>query len=299
MYRRASFRSTAFALAIAILAVGAATAQAAVTVHPTGQSASKVRNYWTAERMRSAVPMDRFAGGGRSGFARRAGGGSTSASSSEVTIAPGSPLTAHGKVFFTAGTVNYVCSGTALAGDVVWTAGHCVNAGPGSFYTNFQFVPAYRDGVAPYGVFPATTLLTTDGWRTAGQFGVDSGAAVPGLNGAGQTLSDAVVERSIVFNAPRNQSYSVYGYPAAKKFNGQRLRVCNTAWSRDDTSATPATIGVPCDMTGGSSGGGFVTTGGSVASNVSYGYGSLKNVLFGPRLEVEAQQLYTAADAAG
>lgn len=295
-------RSLSTALAVmfvGLLMLGAVAAEARTVTHRTAESPSDVRRYWTAERMRNAVPADRTArAGSPREKARPGGGGSTSSTSVEVTIAPGSALTAHGKVFFTDNGVNYVCSGTALAGDVVWTAGHCVNEGPGGFYSNFQFVPAYRDGQAPYGTFPASSLMTTSGWQGSGQYGVDLGAAVPARNAAGQTLSEAVVERSIVFNAPRNQAYSVYGYPAAKRFNGARLRVCNTAWSRDDASATPATMGVPCDMTGGSSGGGWVTQAGQVASVVSYGYGSLKNVLFGPHQEAEAQQLYLNADAA-
>ena len=48
-------------------------------------------------------------------------------------------------------------------------------------------------------------------------------------------------------------------------------------------------------MTGGSSGGGWLTSSGAVASVVSYGYSNLKNVLFGPHLETEAQQLYSLA----
>jgi V8-like Glu-specific endopeptidase len=170
-----------------------------------------------------------------------------------------------------------------------------VNEGPGAFYKNFMFVPAYRDGNAPYGSFAAPTLLTTSGWQTSGGFGVDVGAAVVGPNGSGQTVTDAVAELPVLFNSVRNQSYRLYGYPAAGKFNGQRMRVCNTAWSRNDTSATPATMGVPCDMTGGSSGGPWVTGSGAVASVVSYGYSSLKNVIFGPHLETEALQLYTVA----
>jgi hypothetical protein len=98
-------------------------------------------------------------------------------------------------------------------------------------------VPAYRDGQAPYGEFAAPELLSTDGWQSAGEFGVDVGAAIPSTNDSGQTLSQAVVERSIVFNSARQQSYNVYGYPAAQRFNGQRMRVCNTAWSRNDASA--------------------------------------------------------------
>jgi V8-like Glu-specific endopeptidase len=292
------FSSGLLLVVLAVLTLGAGAAEARNTVHRNAESPSEVRRYWTAERMRGAIPVDRTSRAGSPREKAKPGGGSASSTSVEVTIAPGSALTAHGKVFFTDGGVNYVCSGTALAGDVVWTAGHCVNEGPGSYYTNFLFVPAYRDGQAPYGEFPAPELLAAGGWQSRGEYGVDVGAGIPSTNASGQTLSEAVVERSIVFNAPRNQTYSVYGYPAAKRFNGQRLRVCNTAWSRDDTTASPATMGVPCDMTGGSSGGGWVTAGGQVASVVSYGYASLKNVLFGPHLESEAQQLYESAKAA-
>ncbi len=56
-------------------------------------------------------------------------------------------------------------------------------------------------------------------------------------------------------------------------------------------------MGVPCDMTGGSSGGGWVTASGQLALVVSYGLGSMRNVLFGPHLESEAQQLYGQATA--
>ncbi len=261
-----------------------------------GQSPAQVRKYWTPERMRNAVPVveRRLSLAGLVGPRGKPGGGS-SWSAKEVTITPGTPLTAHGKVFFSAGSTNYVCSGTALDGNVVWTAGHCVNEGPGGYYTNFVFVPAYRDGTAPYGSFAATQLLTSDSWALAGEFGVDVGAAVPATNGAGQTLSEAVVERPIAFNTTPNQAYDVYGYPAAKRFSGNRLYLCKTAWSRNDSSATPATMGVPCNMTGGSSGGGWVTSGGAVASVTSYGYSSLKDVLFGPHLEAEAQQVYDAA----
>ena len=245
--------------------------------------------------MQNAKPAERVAGISPKA---KPGGGSNQAASAEVPLPYPS---AHGKVFFTSSSgTNYVCSGSAVAStneSVVWTAGHCVNEGPGDFYRNFMFVPAYRDGAAPYGRFAAPTLLTTSGWQENGEFGVDIGAAVVGPNESGLSLSDAVAERSLVFNALRNQSYQLYGYPAAKRFNGQRMRVCNTAWSMNDTSTTPDTMGVPCDMTGGSSGGGWVTASGAIASVVSYGYSSLKNVLFGPHQETEAQLLYSSAQA--
>jgi hypothetical protein len=293
--RRTLLALVAIALVVAVPCSGSAAANPVAQVER--QSRENVIRYWTPERMRQAVPVER--GSRPQPAAKPAKGGEASgAASAEVPLPY--PST-YGKVFFTSNSgVNYVCSGTALASaneSVVWTAGHCVNEGPGAFYRNFLFVPAYRDGAAPYGKFAGSTLLTTSGWQASGEWGVDVGAAVVGLNGSGQTLSDAVDEAALVFGAPRNQAYRLYGYPAAKKFDGQRMRVCQTSWLMDDTFATPDTMGASCDMTGGSSGGAWVTSTGAVASVVSYGYSSLRNVLFGPHLETEAQSLYVSASA--
>jgi V8-like Glu-specific endopeptidase len=288
-------RREAILVVTLVLCAGWATvADARPVVHKSKQTPGQIVRYWTPERMQNAKPVERVAG--QSPKAKPGGGTNPSASVEVPLPYPSAP----GKVFFTDSGINYVCSGTAVTStneSVVWTAGHCVNEGPGAFYTNFMFVPAYRDGAAPYGRFAAPTLVTTTGWQTSGEFGVDLGAAIVGTNASGQSLSDAVAEFPLVFNSARNQTYQVYGYPAAGKFNGQRLRVCNTAWSRNDTSTFPATMGVRCDMTGGSSGGGWLTGSAAVASVVSYGYSNLKNVLFGPHQETEAQQLYSSAQA--
>ena len=279
---------------LAALTVGVASAQARPVSHPTQQLREQVERYWTAERMKKAIPVERS----RQPLARKSGGGGKpGAADPAKSFEPSTYPSAHGKVFFSDGPVDYVCSGTALATanrSVVWTAGHCVNDGPGDFFTNFAFVPAYKDGNRPHGTFAATELLTTSGWEVSQEWGVDLGAAVVGANSSGQTLAQAVEERPIVFDASRNQAYKLYGYPAAKKFDGLRMRVCDTHWAFDDIAA-PFTMGVPCDMTGGSSGGGWVTSTGAVASVVSYGYSSLRNYLFGPHMEAEARALYDSA----
>jgi V8-like Glu-specific endopeptidase len=294
--RRTLLPLVALALVVALYC-GAGSAAAYPVTHVNPESREKVVGYWTAERMTRALPAQRDSRPVPA--AKPQGGSGTSAGvSSEV---PQPYPSAYGKVFFTSNSgVDYVCSGAAVVSaneSVVWTAGHCVNEGPGAFYKNFLFVPAYRDGSAPYGKFAGSTLLTTSGWQASGEWGVDVGAVVVGTNAFGQTLSDAVAEAPLVFDTPRNQPYRLYGYPAAKKFSGQRLRVCETSWLMDDTFATPATIGASCDMTGGSSGGPWITSTGAVASVVSYGYRSLRNVLFGPHLESEAQSLYFASSS--
>lgn len=270
------------------LAAPAGADAAAVGARP-GQSAKDVSQYWTDARMRDAKPRAKAKPGG-------GGGGATSPSKS---YEPATYPAQHGKVFFTDSGTNYVCSGTAVTSgstSIVWTAGHCVwqDDGDGPV-TNFLFVPAYDRGAEPYGRFAATSLYTSSGWAGSQEFGVDVGAVRVGTNAAGRTLAQAVGGRTILFNAPRRITYHLYGYPAAGKFNGQSLRVCDTPWLRDDTSTTPDAIGVGCDMTGGSSGGGWLNDGSLLVSNVSYGYQSLKNVLFGPHLEGAAQSVYAAA----
>ncbi|HEX6388995.1 MAG TPA: hypothetical protein VFZ89_06105 [Solirubrobacteraceae bacterium] len=272
---------------VAVLLAVPSSAVAAVGAQ-TGKSKDDVLSYWTDARMKAAKPRDKAKPGG--------GGGATGGVRSyEPAVYPKE----HGKVFFSDGGSNWVCSGTAVTGatgSVVWTAGHCSWSASGSGpVTNFMFVPAFKDGAAPYGRFAATSIYSATGWKTSEEYGVDVGAARVATNESGKTLAQAVGGRAIAFNQPRQITYHLIGYPAAGKFNGQRMRVCDSPWLRDDLSTTPDAIGVGCDMTGGSSGGGWLNDANVLVSNVSYGYGNLKNVLFGPHLEGEAQSVYAAA----
>ena len=278
-------------LACALVAVPAAQA-ARVETKAVAQDKAAVQRYWTAERMRDAIPADKKLAGS---FA--AGPKKPKASAQQIPPPYTSqPTSTNGKVFFTDDGLNYVCSGTALLSgnkSVVWTAGHCVHDGASNFHTNWTFVPAYADGSRPYGTWAARALLTTSGWASNGDFSYDNGAAVVSANG-GSALTDVVGGRNIVFNYPRQQQYAAHGYPAAPPFNGQRLYVCNSSLIYNDTSANPATMGISCDMTGGSSGGGWIA-GGAVASVNSYGYTTLPNVMFGPYQGSVAQSLYAQA----
>jgi hypothetical protein len=288
-------RPALLAAVVAVLAVAATSASAGVSGKKTGQSRDEVVGYWTDARINSAVPKELAKPGS-------AGGGGPTKPGASIAVADPYP-SQHGKVFFTENGVNYVCSGSAVSqpgGDrsIVWTAGHCLNEGPGDFVVNFIFVPAYKDNVRPHGTFAASTLYTTSGWQNNGELGVDLGAAVVGENAAGQTLHEATNELTPSFYSDYTsafQDYDMFGYPAAGKFNGQRLRLCDTKGSRLDTFKTPDTVGSACDMTGGSSGGGWVTNLGTIASVTSYSIPGIKNVLFGPHQESDAQTLFNTA----
>jgi hypothetical protein len=200
-----------------------------------------------------------------------------------------------GKVFFTLGGTNYVCSGSATSSsnrDVVSTAGHCVNEGPGAFATNWAFVPAYNNNVRPYGTWTARSLVTTSAWANQGDINYDGGFAVMNtLNGA--HLTDVVGGQGIAFNLARGLSYTSYGYPAAQPFDGQTLKSCAGTAQSDIYGGTQSQR-IPCNMTGGSSGGPWFT-GGLQNSLNSFGYNGVKNQMFGPYFGSAIQTAYNSA----
>lgn len=75
------------------------------------------------------------------------------------------PYRASGKLFFNVGGETNFCSASLIRKGIVVTAAHCVAEYGGSFYTNFQFVPGYRYGYAPYGVWRGAKAAVLDSWR--------------------------------------------------------------------------------------------------------------------------------------
>lgn len=69
------------------------------------------------------------------------------------------PSRASGRLFFTDGGSTYVCSGSLIKRGIVVTAAHCVaNFGSRTYYSNWQFVPGYRNGEAPFGIWSAASV---------------------------------------------------------------------------------------------------------------------------------------------
>ena len=69
------------------------------------------------------------------------------------------PYRATGKLFFNIGAATYVCSASLMKRGIIVTAAHCVaNFGESPpLYTNWQFIPGYSNGVAPFGIWTATS----------------------------------------------------------------------------------------------------------------------------------------------
>ncbi len=222
---------------------------------------------------------------------------------------PSAPnVRAHGKVFFTTrrgGTArDWVCSGTAVNSrnrSVVWTAGHCVfdrRSGTG-FVSNWTFVPGYHEGEAPFGRWPARRLATTRQWRRKANLGFDLGAAVVRRNADRRRLQGVVGARGIAFNQRARQQYAAFGYPQVELptepgvFTGEReFRCASKLRGRDATPGrAPAAMRLRCDMTAGSSGGGWVAKR-TVLSVTSYLRNHDPGFLYGPYMANAAKRLY-------
>src|SRR4051812_34335111 len=273
--------------------------------------ASAVRRYWTATRMRAATALGPVEADPR---APAAGPLAPAGKPSRVAAAAGAPFNRYevgdttanpartnGRVFFTLGDSDYACSGTAVNSpdeSVVFTAGHCVtDPDAAEWATNWTFIPGYKGGAEPFGEYVATQLVSPAGWSDNGYFSFDIGAAVVGKSAAGLTLQDALggAGRGLAFNQPRQQHFQSWGYPADDPFDGERLYVCESAFAGDDPypdPVGPAGISIGCDMTAGSSGGGWIINGKYLNSVNSFGYDGMPNVMFGPYFGDAAKALY-------
>jgi V8-like Glu-specific endopeptidase len=296
-------------------------------------SGAAITRYWTRARMRHADPLDlvvdskrqaqaavtaepdgppgQVAGvapassalvnGATASMAARTSSGPFPYSRYEITTPEIFPFSASGKVFFRMGGGNYVCSATALASEnksAVITAGHCVNDGAGGpWATNWTFAPGYRNGVAPYGVWAADSLHTTTGWLSQANLRYDIGAAIIRPNTSGQLLVDVVGGRGIAWNQSTAQFFRSFGYPAGAPFDGSKLFVCDANYGSVDATVPgsgPHPIGIGCDMTGGSSGGGWVIQDSFVNSVNSYKIFGQNEVMYGPYFGSAAETIYNA-----
>eukprot|EP00048_Salpingoeca_helianthica_P019623 m.245219 g.245219 ORF g.245219 m.245219 type:complete len:414 (+) comp35931_c0_seq1:106-1347(+) len=87
------------------------------------------------------------------------------------------PYSAVGKLFFVVDDLtgadpgDYVCSASVIGPRLVLTAGHCVHSGLKSmlgFFREFRFVPSFRNGQAPFGVWTAQRVYATRTWVVGG-----------------------------------------------------------------------------------------------------------------------------------
>ncbi len=209
-----------------------------------------------------------------------------------------------GKVYFTDPAGNqYSCSASTVASGkrrLVMTAGHCVHQGRGGqWYSNWQFVPRYRNGVSPFGVFVAYGLTARTAWVNNSSFDEDMGIAIMNNGGNwGLKVVETVGGNGMRWNWGYNISLvTALGYPG--NIGGGQVQVyCQGGtWH-----AGGQQIRMWCSMTYGSSGGPWLqeyddqTGYGYINSVVSHGDNPGNGQFDGPYFDDDIKSLYDYAE---
>ena len=232
--------------------------------HTSRQYIRSVIEYWTPERMASAIPYEPVAVDEKDFLGINI--------HPKVKKAPSiltpSVLLPHmentkpsvaGKVYFTRGGLNYICSGSVVNAenkDTVVTAAHCIYDS-GVQATYFMFVPQYSLGSRPLGSFVARNATAHPKWKSGRQWDYDVGVSLMNQNEEGQHVQDVAGGLGITLDAPRNDPVVSFGYP--RNINsGEIVSNCPGVPTNPSLSFPFNGLRLACDMTGGSSGGPWI-----------------------------------------
>lgn len=234
-----------------------------IVEHQVDTNPSIAIQHWTVASMRSATDVDQLVGNTSDLTQESVDTNLVKSDKQDGQLPsngePSYPLSTVGKVFFTNAGQNYVCSGTAVKSlnqSVVDTAGHCLYWNR-NWVDNLIFCPLYDSGNTPYGCWAARDLEVPADWLDArpNDLHHDMGMAIVASNSQG-TLTDLVGGAGWAYNQPANQPFYAYGYPAGHPFDGQTRQSCDQGSSGKSWKHGGGTvISIPCNMTGGSSGG--------------------------------------------
>jgi len=235
----------------------------AISEHVVEKSPDAVVKYWTVAHMLDAINEDQQTDNAANLTKESINQNLSKAAKQEgrppQTGDPSYPLSTVGKVFFSNKSGrDFVCSGTAVESanqSVVDTAGHCLYL-YGDWVQNVIFCPLYDSGQTPYGCWAARDLEVPSDWINAkpNDLHHDFGMAIVAPNSQG-ALTDLVGGAGWAYNQSTNQSFSAYGYPAGHPFDGQTRQSCENASSTAWDHGGGTVVSIPCNMTGGSSGG--------------------------------------------
>ena len=284
LWARAAVAAVA-AVAVLVLASGCSAGP------PAGRRAHALSGplgFWNQSRLLAALPF----GTGRE----------PAKQGSSHTAGPGAALRV-GALFEHDASGNHFCTASVVSSpgkDMLITAAHCIHGGKGSGYrSDIVFIPGYRDGQEPFGVWTPAKLLVAPQWADSSDPDFDVGFVVLQPDD-GRNIEQVLGANRLMTDTGYRYLVHVTGYPDSA---GSPITCVN--W----TSRQSATqLRFQCGgYTGGTSGSPWVTrfstrsrTG--VIVGVIGGYqqgGDTDAVSYSVRLDAAILRLYQQAAADG
>jgi V8-like Glu-specific endopeptidase len=236
---RITSKRAAAVVAVALLICGVAVA--VVVILPGARGPVGALRFWTRQQLIGASPL------------RGAG----------FRQAPASSRRAHravlgtrvGALFLRQGSANHFCTASVVDSpgrDLLVTAAHCIDSGKGGSYRqDIVFIPGYRDGVAPFGIWTVRQLLVAPQWADASDPDFDVGFVV--LNSLdGRNIEDILGANRLGLDTSYQYLVRVTGYPDS----GASPITCVNYTSEESTSQLQFDCG---GYTGGTSGSPWMT----------------------------------------
>eukprot|EP01080_Neovahlkampfia_damariscottae_P007799 gene7799-12273_t len=246
-----------------------------------------VEEYWTPERLADVAPMELPLNPDVTET-------STKLTKIEANTKPvptpykKAPHIYTGKLLFQTPKGRSSCTASAVGGNVVLTAGHCLH-GDGAFYKNVVFIPQFLNGKAPKGQWVGVNLRIHRGWVRR-QFHRDVGALTVSSQG-GKTLEQALGGKlTPVYNSNAYNSVEVLGYPG--NFGNAQKMIHSKGKQEFGRRATPTIKKSPSQMTFGASGGPWtISNGKNVDSVNSFITSNPSRWIYGPSFDSEVRQV--------
>ena len=212
----------------------------------------------------------------------------------QVKRASDDPNRRAGKLFFQSPDGASVCTGSLIQRGIVLTAAHCVaKFGTGQFFGSWEFVPAYRNGQAPFGIWTVRDAIVLNSYLHGTERCANPGVVCPndvallvltpkqrkypgdrtgwlgfGINGYS-------------FNKQKQALITSLGYPVA--LNGGEIQMRTDSQGAVDNRQSKNTI-IGSLQTGGSSGGPWIVNFGfspKLQSDTKHGRDRSNNIAVG------------------
>lgn len=210
------------------------------------------------------------------------------------------PYRAVGRLFMKTDQGWGACTAASIGNNAIWTAGHCIHdGGNGSdgWVDEVIFVPAYKDGNAPFGQWQGKYKITRGAWYNNGSLCEDMGAVVL-QEKDGRQLQEVVGNLGFAWHWGRVKQWHAMGYPARDPFDGSKMIETDASYAYNGSlSCSPQTVAIGSNQTKGCSGGPWIWRFGGgtyVYGHNSYRWGSRDEEIKSPYFGSAAKSLFQA-----